>query len=354
MASSSGWERYDVAVLRRLQQEWHHLNLTYLRGALRPCTLELLDASGLHGRWRVRERTIGVSRALARSGPWEQVVDVLKHEMAHQWAHEVLLAHDERAHGEAFRQGCERLAVSPSASGAPEGQADDAVLARVRKLLALAQSDNPHEAEAAMARAQELMLRHAIAPHERVANLVTRTVGERKLRFQTWETILCALLVEHFFVEGLWIRVWLPERQRDGRVFELTGRAHHVEVAEYVYAFLVDAAERLWRERKRVAGLRSDRERQTFLLGVMLGFRAKLAQQQEASAQAGLVWVGDAEVRDFVERRYPRTVSRGSVSYRNSSEHAAGRAAGGELVLHRPIAESPTGERRALTGPRSR
>ena len=42
------------------------------------------------------------------------MVEVLKHEMAHQYAHEILGARDESAHGEAFRTVCQRLGIDAS------------------------------------------------------------------------------------------------------------------------------------------------------------------------------------------------------------------------------------------------
>jgi len=79
----------------------------------------------------------------------------LKHEMAHQFVHEVL-GEQEAPHGPAFRATCARLGIDQRAGGLPQpAQSADQrrLLERVHKLLALAQSDNQHEAEAAAAAA---------------------------------------------------------------------------------------------------------------------------------------------------------------------------------------------------------
>ena len=84
--------------------------------------------------------------------------------MAHQYVHEVLGKVDESAHGPAFRELCARLGIDAGAAGVPAAgapSADDArVLERIARLLALAESANVHEAQAAMNAAQRLMLKH--------------------------------------------------------------------------------------------------------------------------------------------------------------------------------------------------
>src|SRR5690606_18958374 len=115
------------------------------------------------GRWVAEERTIEISRKLLVDHGWGALVEVLKHEMAHQFVDEVLGLADEAAHGPAFRQVCAERGFDARASGVPNAAQSDAqsrVLERVAKLLALAESPNEHEAQAAMNAAQRLMLKY--------------------------------------------------------------------------------------------------------------------------------------------------------------------------------------------------
>ena len=91
------------------------------------------------------------------------VREVLKHEMAHQFVHEVLGHQEEPSHGPSFQRVCQQLGIDPRASAVPAAQRESSpIIERIHKLFALAGSQNPHEAEAAMRMAHRLMLKHNI------------------------------------------------------------------------------------------------------------------------------------------------------------------------------------------------
>src|SRR5438874_1745456 len=106
-----------AALVRALRREYDLINWNHLRDALRPPSIVLSDAESRLGQWTADDRTIEIGKSLALGHPWGVVVEVLKHEMAHQYAHEVLDARGERAHGEAFKRACELLNIDPAASG---------------------------------------------------------------------------------------------------------------------------------------------------------------------------------------------------------------------------------------------
>ena len=54
------------------------------------------------------------------------------------------------------------------------------------------------------------------------------------------------------------------------------------------------SAENLWREHKKEEGIVGNRDRRTYLAGVMEGFRDKLEAETKKQKAEGLVWVGDA------------------------------------------------------------
>src|SRR5579859_1751622 len=160
----------EASLVRELRATWRQLNDAYFRGGLAAPTLELVPVRATLGRWLPETRTIEISLPLVLENPWGVVVEVLKHEMAHQYVHEILGERSEAPHGPAFRDACARLGVDPRASGMPAGTAvagrgepdsgEDKTITRISRLLALAESPNRHEAEAAMAAAQRLMLKH--------------------------------------------------------------------------------------------------------------------------------------------------------------------------------------------------
>lgn len=346
------WER---ACLRELLEAHRHLNRTHFRGALSTPQIALTEAGSILGRYLGATRTIEVSRTLLSAQPWGVVLEVLKHEMAHQFVHEIVRA-DEPPHGPAFRAVCERLGVDERASGMPEAEIDAAgkrVLERVHKLLALAESDNRHEAEAAAAAAQRLMLRHNLAlPSVSAAPRHSfRHLGRITGRVTEWERRLGNILREHFFVDVIWVPAYQVVDQKRGSVMEAIGTRENLDLAEYVYDFLVRTGERLWAAHKLDRGIRGNADRRTYLAGVMSGFAEKLATQARAHKAEGLVWVPHAELVQYTRRRHPylRTIShRGS---RRDGAFAHGQQAGRDLVLHKGVtSESQAGERKLLRG----
>ncbi len=337
----------EAALLRGLAEVWETENAGRFRGRLKRPVLSLADGTRL-GAWIRGRREIILERGFVRERPWGVVVEVLKHEMAHQYVNEVLGVVDETAHGAAFRETCARFGIDASATGEPEpGDVDDRVVRRIQKLLALAASPNRHEAEAAMAAAQSLLLRHnlsegAVRPGSRST---WRHLGTPALRMQQADRLLASILGTHFFVEVIWVPVWIAADGRRGQVLEICGAPENVAFADYVYQFLRGTADRLWLQ---VAPDRPRGGRRAFVAGVMRGFYDKLAQQAKVHASEGLVWLGDPAVKRYLRQRYPhiRQVRRQGVA--PSEAFSSGRDAGRGIVLHKPVEESAPSRGRLL------
>jgi hypothetical protein len=346
----------ETALLRELRSVYQDINATYFRRGLKGATIELGDAERYLGRWHRETRSIEVSRRLVLERSWGVVVEVLKHEMAHQYVHEVLGVHDQSAHGPAFRGVCQKLGIDVAAAGLPdaavvEGDDESArVLERITKLLALAESSNMNEAQAAMNAAQRLMLKYNI---DHVADGQRRGYGFRHLgaptgRVSEAERRLASILTKHFFVEVIWVPAFRPFEGKRGHVLEICGSHANLEMASYVHAFLLRTARDLWTAHKRATGSRSDRDRRTFMAGVMAGFDDKLSAQRETNRSDGLVWVRDADLGQFYRLRHPRIRSVRYTGSTRSEAHAEGRAAGRRIVLHKPVTQGPTTSARLL------
>jgi hypothetical protein len=343
----------EAAIVRELRAAWRQLNEVYFRSALSMPTLELVPSRATLGRWVAGLRTLEISRPLVLDQPWGAVIEVLKHEMAHQYVHEVLHETSESPHGRAFRDACARLGVDARASGIPvpaQNDAETRVVERIARLLALAESPNQHEAEAAMAAAQRLMLKHnldavrATTPRDYAFVHLGRPTG----RVGEHERLVAMILGRHFFVEAIWVPVYRPLEGKRGSVLEICGSRSNIATAEYVHGFLHDTAERLWQEHKRARAIPSDRERRAFLAGVMTGFADKLGKQESQSRNEGLVWVRDADLDGYFRRRHPHVRHVRHTGQRRTGTWAEGRAAGSRIVLHRPVREASTSRGRLL------
>ena len=345
----------EHALLRELRAAYAQVNEVYFGGRLEPATLELVPARATLGRWVSATRTVEISRPLVLERPWAAVLEVLKHEMAHQYVLEILGETEQTAHGPAFRDACARLGIDARASGVPDVAADagqEKVVERIARLLALAESPNRHEAEAAMAAAQRLMLKHnldAVAGAHR-ASYAHAHLGKPTGRVGEHERIVAMILGKHFFVEAIWVPVYRPLEGKRGSVLEICGTPSNLAIAEYVHGFLHATGERLWLEHKRAQAIDSDRDRRAFLAGVMVGFADKLSKQEAASRREGLVWVKDGDLTTYFRRRHPHVRHVHHSGPKRSDAWAHGRAAGREIVLYRPVESAATSRGKLLPG----
>ena len=341
----------EQAALRALQREYAALNYGLFRDRLRPPVLALSNSLGTLGRWVAGDRRLEFSRDLLATQPWPAVVEVLKHEMAHQYVHEHLGIRDEASHGPRFREVCSKRGIDSRAAGIPDipdqpnaqtrGSRDARgrrTLERVSKLLALAQSPNEHEAHAAMQAARQLMLKQnleAVKSHEELPYGV-RHIGRPTGRVSQAERILAAILSDHFFVEVIWIPVWRVLEAKRGSVLEVCGTEPNLELAVYVHGFLTHTAQRLWLRHRTIDGA-PQRDRLAYLAGVMRGFKDKLEQQSAASKNTDLVWLGDQELTRFLRRRHPHMRWERRSSRAAAEAYGHGKRAGKGIVLQRAV-----------------
>lgn len=344
----------DRVLLDAVRAAWAQRNAAWFDGALVPPVFVLDDAGGRWGAWRREGRQLALARRLVTTRPWGEVMAVLEHEMAHQAVHELHGVLDEGPHGATFHEVCTAHGIDSRAGGAPSttDEPEPAVIRRVRKLLALADSPNEAEAKAATRAAWRLMLRHNLkavdmAETRRVA---VRQVGPVRARRPRHEQLLAGILSSSFFVEVTLVPAFDVATGRQGRAFEVVGTAHDVELADWVWTYVLDVAERAWRDHRKAQRLRGDAGRQAFLQGVMLGFRERLAEEADlARTEEALVWVGDPATDAVVAARYGRRRRGRRFSLRGSAALAAGRDAGRAVRLRRPIRGRADGAPAALT-----
>lgn len=349
-------EQLETQLVRALLATFRSLNWQLFGETLTTPVISLSDREDTLGQWFSDTREIRIQRKMAFYEPWTLTEEVLKHEMAHQFVHEVLGQTGETAHGPVFRAVCAERGIDPKAFGLPnaEGPAHSKVFSRVSKLLALASSANQHEAELAMNKAQQLMQAHNF---EAVKSKMPQGYGFRQLhapmtRIYEPERWLAAIINEHFFVHVIWVQAYDAQRGQQGRVLEIAGTPENLAIAEYVHGFLLQTAERLWVQHKKAQGITKNKDRQRFRIGVMRGFKEKLAAQKVASKATGLVWVKDGDLEAYARRRHPRIHSVRHQAASDSAALRAGRAAGRGIVLNKPVNTGGSSRGRLLTSGR--
>lgn len=310
------------------------------------------------GYWSQERREICLSTQLVMNHPWDAVREVLIHEMAHQFAHEVLGGADEPAHGSAFLEACRLLRANPKASGTytplderiskNSNHGRDRILLRIQKLMALAESKNRHEADLAMTKAHELIAKYNIKALEtqKKRQFVSVFLGKPALRHFREDYHLAGLLQDFYFIFGLWVSAYVFERERMGRVLEITGTRQNVEMAAYVHDFVRHFIDSRWQAYNKDKGL--SRYRKTdYAVGIIEGFRSKLEEKDrdrlDSTASRSLIKIEDPQLAAYTDRKYPHTRSfRPKISHQDQRVVKDGRRLGRRLVISKGITEKGT------------
>jgi len=348
-------------ILQGLVMEWataeSYLRRPY-RGLMKRPGFELQDLKHAWAMWDNSRKMIVISRRLVFECSWKSVREVLLHEIAHQFTDEVL-GGDHVPHGSVFKQACEILNADPSASGAvpsvyerlseDEQTGNDRIMMRVRKLLSMAQSNSRNEAEIAMAKAHDYIARFNIDSilSEQRRSYCSLCLGNPARRQPREGYAISALLRDYYFVETVYIPMFVLESSSMGKVLEISGAIENVKMADYVHGFMTRVIDEQWGAYKN--GKRTGRSQKTdFALGLIKGFREKLDVSQRKSEafdvkSAALIKTEDARLRVYIRQRYAslRGISRRGRGV-DADAHDAGFKAGLETILHKPV-ESRSG-----------
>jgi len=263
---------------------WQH------RVTLSTPLIEIGDALGYWGKWWPGRRTIVISARLIRQHPWEVVLNVFRHEMAHQLVSE---SHGQtRAHGDLFLAACEKLGVPPEyrrAGGAlaehqalpdPTGQDKTrALLEKVRKLLALSESANEHESLLAMRKAREIIAQHGLMTPGSPSEYCTLAINLGGKKIAGHHRAIASILIEHFQVEVVLASTFDANACTTCKCLDLIGRPGQVKVAEYIFHFLENRLESLWERQRQTRTGGGRTAKNSYRLGVLKGFREKLAEK---------------------------------------------------------------------------
>jgi hypothetical protein len=338
-------DRIRLAALRmEWKLAWEGLPLA-IRGSVRLPSFEFHDVSGLWGRWRGELCALSLSRKLVHEATWPCVVEVLRHEMAHQISDQAFHA-DEPPHGPRFVEACRLVRADPRASSTlpsiyerieSEPTVRDERRDTLRKLLALAASPHVAEAEAAMLKAHAWMVKYNVTPDAAgVHDYGSICLGEPVGRHTGADYELAALLREFFFVETVYIFMVQPDAVRVGRVLEITGTHENVKMAAHVFHFLRRAAAA--EARVRGVGRRTD-----YTMGFYRGVREKLQRQRSElvvrlSHTQALILMATTRLHAVIRARHLHLrTTRHRGRKMDSDTFNAGVSAGRKVILHRPI-----------------
>jgi hypothetical protein len=302
------------------ENAWNRLPSEHRDRLLRP-SFALSDMRSILGYWSSRNYQIVMSRRFVLNHSWDSVREVLHHEMAHQLADLLADRHTNKPHGNTFLKACRILGANPKASGKYPALDDrlwrgrirqeDRLLIKVKKLLALASSDNHHEAESAMSKAQQLIHRYNldIITYDKQRSFISIFLGAPALRHFRERYHLASLLNDFYFIQGIWIPAFVMDKGKMGRVLEISGLIKNVQLAHYTFAYVNRYIDVQWADFNHDKGF--NRYRKTdYAIGVIEGFRRKLLKSQPAAVNASkgieLTTLKDHRLEGYVRARYPR------------------------------------------------
>ena len=152
---------------------------------------------------------------------------------------------------------------------------DNKIIEKIQKLISLAESPNKHEAEAAMAKAQELMTKHNIEMQsvEQHDSEYINSISEGYKRETVEAKYINSLLGKYFFVR-------LVSSRRNGLTFlNFIGEKSNVATAMHMRTYFTNVFKALWKEYKKETGCPNS-SKQSFYMGIMQGFSEKMDEQR--------------------------------------------------------------------------
>lgn len=310
-----------------------------------PLILVAIDDRTRLGYFNSEDYTIGINKCLMYSAKERVLKDLLRHELAHYFTY---IEHrhagaDGRAHGVEFQAVCDRYRLPARVRAATmdvraendaiEGELhSEEVIAKIKKLMSLAESDNENEAALATLRANELMVKHnldviaSLGADSREVEYCVKLVLPYRRSSPRMSAI--AQILQEFFV--------YPVHTSAG--LEVTGTRANVDNAEYIATYLNRELARLWKQ-ARTAGKRKLREK-AFMSALAQSYKAKMQAARShlpASDQQTLMVIGE-ELDWAVQGAYGGGLQTTSSRYQSCRESAArGAEAGANLSIRRGV-----------------
>jgi len=306
------------------------------------------------GRWYGGGTDILELKAELLEHPWTSVLEVLKHEIAHQVA-EFLYGTAVKPHGPEFKRICQQLGANPLASGssAPpdidifaehsdEGTETGRLYARIRKLLALAASTDQNEAELALTKAHQLMAKHGIVQMDSKDGFDDFSIYTPHLPV-SWQycigQMLALIVREHFHVDS--IATYEPNllTGRTHKVIALCGSKGDLRVAGYVWDCLVRFLQSSWKSARRKlwdAGcVVNSHAFKSFALGALDKINTKLKAQAASEPETyAIAPADDKRLHDYFHWLFPSAkIGRKWTTSVNADFLEMGREAGADFQL---------------------
>ncbi len=264
--------------------------------------------------------------------------NVIRHELAH---YITFIEHGSTAqpHSAEFLAVCRQFGWGEDVFRAavkfePEMDAsreEGGVLRKIKKLMALGSSGQAHEAEQAMLKSQQLLLKH----HLDAASV--ESAGEEKIYMQriskqkkeTAKMRAIADILKTFFVSVVFHRA-------DGFTYlEILGDLVNLEIADYVAQYLDVELDHLWEEARKRLGLKGALAKNSFFLGIARGYSRKvenLKAHYNGDTKNALI-ILERKMIEGTAMAYPKLCTKRSSAGYCPASHRLGEAMGRQMSI---------------------
>jgi len=313
----------------------------HYKGIMYPLNIVVFEDNTRLGYFDSRSYELGLSKKLMYTAKDEVLKNILRHELAHFMCY--LVYGPQVLHGEEFHEMCKRFGWGQEVYAAyanieaenlkvsDDNEKTEKLLAKLKKLLALASSDNIHERELATLKANQLLLEHNLDLTHATSSK-EETVYVKRVLESTRKSVKHVAIYEilkTFFVSPVF------NHGRGVFYLEVIGDKTSVELADYVANFLDHELEVIWKEtqkeNKRLKGLAA---KNSFYNGVAKGYVEKIQQQKSTLATSTDLVAIEKNLQKNLRIVYPR-IGHSSLSggRHDVDAHNAGKVKGGNLSI---------------------
>lgn len=223
---------------------------------------------------------------------------------------------------------------------------NDYILKKIQKLLALAGSPNEQEAKVAMAKANELLVKHNLDMQQvNSASLdYEETEVESGLRAKAHTRHVAQLMLSYFFVKVVHHRVFDEDKLKYLHKVVLIGKPVNAAIASQVFQYLMKIYPQLWRQFK-LNNKASEKDRYSYYYGLTLGIGDVLDQSRlRVEEERGLVVVEDADLDKHVKELCEGKVRKEKKCPLRKRIAAKGFEDGRKVRIHAPIESKVTSD----------
>lgn len=277
----------------------------------------------------------------------KRVQDVIRHELAHYITF-IQYGKTATPHSYEFKDICQRMGWGKEVYEANQNieiikenflSEKSCIFRKVQKLLALASSKNVHEAELAMMKSREILLKHNIESSFIQAIDEEKIFLKRIMKQKRLNARMKAIgrILQTFFVNVVYVR------SKEYIHLEILGSAAHIEIAEYVAGVLEHELDVLWNQARKQSQLKGALAKNSFFFGLAKGYCDKVeALKNEYSEKvAHSLIVLEQKLIHAKEMIYPRLCATKSNRSYSLQASLLGEHMGKQLTIHSSLTRDP-------------